>query len=282
MSENAVPVTPDAVGGPHYRKEIVYDRETRDYAMYLDGELVGFARTYHEAEVTLDQLIFELISGQYFQAPQIAERREPVFVAVCAVCEEAVPEGVVTDFGADTVVCTTCAARLDADDDGPATNATAGPGALGVATPAAHLTTNTLFVRVPQHDLRPPTDALTADAWWCGAGHVFWADPGVLPLSCPRCDGLSSAPAALAAPACANCAGPHHIQRCPEVVAVRQGMGFWEDYIERRAAFLERVRCAPPQKCAGMAEAVAAYLTRMGGELTAAAVLHCWAREIAA
>ena len=37
-----------------YRKEIVYDRETHDYAMYLDGELVGFARTYHEAEVTLE------------------------------------------------------------------------------------------------------------------------------------------------------------------------------------------------------------------------------------
>ena len=53
-------------GTSMYRKEIVYNRETRDYAMYLDGELVGFARTYHEAEVTLDQLIFELISGQYF------------------------------------------------------------------------------------------------------------------------------------------------------------------------------------------------------------------------
>ena len=47
-----------------YRKEIVYDRESCDYAMYLDGELVGFARTYHEAEVTLDQLVFELISRQ--------------------------------------------------------------------------------------------------------------------------------------------------------------------------------------------------------------------------
>ena len=34
--------------------------------MYLDGELVGFARTYHEAEITLDQLVFELISGQHF------------------------------------------------------------------------------------------------------------------------------------------------------------------------------------------------------------------------
>jgi len=46
-----------------YRKEIQYDRTTRDYAMYLDGELVGFARTYHEAEVSLDQLVWELISG---------------------------------------------------------------------------------------------------------------------------------------------------------------------------------------------------------------------------
>lgn len=50
-----------------YRKEIVYDRDTHDYAMYLDGDLVGFARSYHEAEVTLDQLVFELLSGQYFR-----------------------------------------------------------------------------------------------------------------------------------------------------------------------------------------------------------------------
>mgnify|MGYP001571940030 CR=1 FL=1 len=51
-----------------YRKEIAYDRETRDYAMYLDGELVGFARTYHEAEVTLDQLVFELIGAASFSS----------------------------------------------------------------------------------------------------------------------------------------------------------------------------------------------------------------------
>ncbi|MEM8532317.1 MAG: hypothetical protein AAGF95_15845 [Chloroflexota bacterium] len=49
-----------------YRKHIVYDRETKDYAMYLDGELIGFARTFAEAEVTLDQLVFELMNGQYF------------------------------------------------------------------------------------------------------------------------------------------------------------------------------------------------------------------------
>lgn len=50
-----------------YQREIIYDRNTRDYAMYLDGELVGFARTYHEAEITLDQLMFELVSGPYFR-----------------------------------------------------------------------------------------------------------------------------------------------------------------------------------------------------------------------
>jgi hypothetical protein len=48
---------------PTYRKEIQYDRQTHDYAMYIDGELVGFARTYHDAEVTLDQLVFELLSS---------------------------------------------------------------------------------------------------------------------------------------------------------------------------------------------------------------------------
>jgi hypothetical protein len=47
-----------------YRKEIVYDRETRDYAYYLDGELAGFARTYYEAEVALDQLVYNLLKAQ--------------------------------------------------------------------------------------------------------------------------------------------------------------------------------------------------------------------------
>lgn len=49
-----------------YRKEIVYDRLTKDFAMYLDGELVGYGRTYHEAEVLLDQLVFDLMSHNHF------------------------------------------------------------------------------------------------------------------------------------------------------------------------------------------------------------------------
>lgn len=53
-----------------YERKIEYDRELRDYGMYIkyseEWELVGFARTYQEGEVTLDQLVFELISGQHY------------------------------------------------------------------------------------------------------------------------------------------------------------------------------------------------------------------------
>ena len=54
---------------------VVYDQETHDYAMYLDGELVGFARTYHDAEVTLDQLRLE--QAQH-AAPLLDPALEPI------------------------------------------------------------------------------------------------------------------------------------------------------------------------------------------------------------
>jgi len=50
-----------------YQKEIKYDRATRDYAMYLDGELMGFGRTYHEAEVYLDAVVFDLLARGAFR-----------------------------------------------------------------------------------------------------------------------------------------------------------------------------------------------------------------------
>jgi hypothetical protein len=51
---------------PLYVKEIVYDRETHDYAAYLDGELVGFGRTHLEAETLLNSLVVELCKTGYF------------------------------------------------------------------------------------------------------------------------------------------------------------------------------------------------------------------------
>ena len=30
--------------------EIKYDRITKDYAIYVDGKIIGYGRNYHEAE----------------------------------------------------------------------------------------------------------------------------------------------------------------------------------------------------------------------------------------
>lgn len=57
---------------PVYDRQYVYDRETRDFAMYLDGELVGFARTPQEAEQTLNALVYELLVSAYGVPAQAA------------------------------------------------------------------------------------------------------------------------------------------------------------------------------------------------------------------
>lgn len=45
-----------------YRKLIVYDRNTRDFAIHLNGDLVGYAATYLQAEAALNTLVYELLS----------------------------------------------------------------------------------------------------------------------------------------------------------------------------------------------------------------------------
>lgn len=39
--------------------EIKYDRETRDYAVYIGGELIGYGRNYHDAEQIRTQALWE-------------------------------------------------------------------------------------------------------------------------------------------------------------------------------------------------------------------------------
>ena len=59
-------------------RSINYDAASGDFAMYLDGELVGYARTYHEAEVTLDQLVYDLLSeGQCATAQALDGGSDP-------------------------------------------------------------------------------------------------------------------------------------------------------------------------------------------------------------
>lgn len=44
-----------------FRRNIMYNRETQDFAIFLDGTLVGYAHSYLEAEAVLDQLMLELL-----------------------------------------------------------------------------------------------------------------------------------------------------------------------------------------------------------------------------
>lgn len=39
---------------------IQYDPETRDFAVYLDGELIGFARSYREGDAMLNAVKSEI------------------------------------------------------------------------------------------------------------------------------------------------------------------------------------------------------------------------------
>jgi hypothetical protein len=54
----------DCTTSESFRKEIKYDRLTRDYALYLDGKIVGYARSYHEGERTLDELTHGILAHQ--------------------------------------------------------------------------------------------------------------------------------------------------------------------------------------------------------------------------
>lgn len=76
----ANPALADAVAAlqtppPAFTRKIRYDPTTRDFALYLDGQLVGFARSYHDGERTLDALVYEILSEERIaQADAQAER----------------------------------------------------------------------------------------------------------------------------------------------------------------------------------------------------------------
>jgi X-X-X-Leu-X-X-Gly heptad repeat protein len=54
-----------------FAASIVYDPESGDHAMYLDGSLVGFARTHQEAQTILDQIVLELLSHRSSALPTL-------------------------------------------------------------------------------------------------------------------------------------------------------------------------------------------------------------------
>jgi hypothetical protein len=54
-------------------REIKYDRLTKDFACYVDGELIGFAKSYHQGERLCDRYIFDELA-----------RSEPVSIPTAA------------------------------------------------------------------------------------------------------------------------------------------------------------------------------------------------------
>ncbi|HEU4329171.1 MAG TPA: hypothetical protein VFS21_38890 [Roseiflexaceae bacterium] len=60
---------------PAHGKHIIFDRASRQHAMYFEGELIGFARTPSEAETTLDTAVYEILShrARWTQAPVEAD-----------------------------------------------------------------------------------------------------------------------------------------------------------------------------------------------------------------
>ena len=74
-----------------FTKEIAYDRETRDFRATLDGNYIGHFGSYHEAELALDQVAYNLVmDGQ------------------CATATELDGGASVEEIAADHAACPTC------------------------------------------------------------------------------------------------------------------------------------------------------------------------------
>lgn len=74
MATNAESTT--TLASPALARSIEYDPARRSYAMSLEGDLIGYARSYHHAEVTLDELEAEI------QALQVTPLALPPLAAV--------------------------------------------------------------------------------------------------------------------------------------------------------------------------------------------------------
>lgn len=97
---------------PHYEKEIVYDPETRDFAMSLDGELVGFARSSRDADEQLDALVYRLLiaAGAAAAAAEPAALGEPMPASEA----EALARQLVRELSEYDTMNLPCDARYDA------------------------------------------------------------------------------------------------------------------------------------------------------------------------
>lgn len=247
-----------------YRKEIVWDRETKDFAMYLDNELIGFARTYHEAEVTLDQVVFELLSGANWTD---ATAREASAEAAAGVHECTM----------DCPGCANCTTEVHARMAEPAPEPTyvALPSAPSALTDT--VSSDPSLIPIARQESAAGATQPAAPAFTAG---TVWA-PGPPPPPEPPTP-PAPAPASGFFLACTICGGPHVPTRCPQVALVKYGMGVWEAYLDDRRAFLKLVQWATAARLKLMGDAVAFYLShRWGHTITGRQVLIAWMQNAA-
>ena len=87
---------------PTFTKYIGYDRLTKDYAAYLDGEVIGFYATYHEAEVALDAHVADLQAAGLDRTATELDGGAPAWEAVAPIDPAAVePSEPPVDDGPD-------------------------------------------------------------------------------------------------------------------------------------------------------------------------------------
>lgn len=74
-----------------FEKSIHYDRQSKDFACYLDGEFVGYAASYSAGEALLDQIAYDLLAdGAVLSAAQLElTGPQPFPFAVSALLAEA-------------------------------------------------------------------------------------------------------------------------------------------------------------------------------------------------
>jgi len=139
------------VPAPAFAKAITYNRETRDFDLFLDGQFVGTARSFYEGEEKLDALVYDQLqtlrvdlTDEAAAADEAADEAAAQamdaaldLTCYCELCGNAVLPEDAAPVG-EQMACEDCATREGATEPAPANvgEAVAGVGSVDVQTQA--------------------------------------------------------------------------------------------------------------------------------------------------
>lgn len=184
-----------------FAKSIRYERATRDYRAELDGVLIGYFATYHQAEEALDDVAYErLIDGDCATA---ADMDAPI-------AADDVPAG---DPPSDPL-----------PDPGPG-----GPGVPGDERPPIAAFPACLLCL---HTDEPPSGLVARICRACANALMFGLPDrfaAVAEADRRRAHTAQSIQIEARLATCGYCQGMHHIQRCPEIAVRLFAEPDWKD-----------------------------------------------------